>query len=59
MDSEYDRNRGGRFAGGVNEGRGWRKDDIDRNSDQFGGEPRKLLYVFRPLPHDDNVATPM
>src|SRR6516162_7227986 len=57
MDSEYDWNRGGRLACGFNESRGWREDDVDRDGNQFGGEPRKLLYVSRPLPHDDNIAT--
>ena len=46
MNGEYDGNRRGRLAGGL----------IDRHSNQLGGEPRKLLHVFRPSPHDDDIA---
>jgi hypothetical protein len=57
MNGEYDRNRGGRLAGGLNERRGWRDDDVDTLGNQFGGERRKLAHFFRPTPLDDDIAT--
>lgn len=50
MDGEYDRDRGGRLEGSLNEGRRRGEDDVDRHGDQFGGEPWKLLDPFRPSP---------
>jgi hypothetical protein len=55
MVREDDGDRMGRLSGGLNQGRGIREDNVDRQADQLGCEGGQLIDSIRPTEFDDDI----